>query len=75
MIRDALVLTLLIAAAGGLLGCACTLIDHATDALDRRRRLRRLNGTTVVRLPFPSPDRRGESVPRLAAVHSIRRRA
>lgn len=47
----------------------CRLIDHVTDW----RRLRRLSGATVIRLPLPSPDRRGECVPRLAAVQAHHR--
>lgn len=52
--------------AGLLLWAGCRLIDALADWAEGRRRLRRLSGASVVRLP--SPDRRGETSPRLAAV-------
>ena len=58
---------------------ACLLVDHTGDlvgALRRRRRLRRLRTTSVVRprcVVLPSPGRRAATFPRRGAVHSSRR--
>lgn len=70
MVTRALVEAPLLLAAGLLLAGLCRLIDQVDAWRTSRRRLHRLASTTVVRLP--SPDRRGETSPRLAAVHTHR---
>lgn len=75
MTARAMVLIPYTVTAGVLLWAGCRLIDAISDWVEARRRLRRLTGSAVVRLPVPSPDHRGECSPRLAAVptHRIRR--